>query len=171
MVVLIALMMAVIAVDDLGTKANSKFSSFQCVHNRIISHSPSSLAKLQDEFTDVVSPVVLISYGSNLKWTLDWWCIYLLPQSKQKTAFTTLFWLHPFVMLLFRIFREPTPTTLDRILRPNAACAGHHRVDHLLVSGTTALSVQGGPQDGGTDGISRPLQEWGAAGRTVYWLE
>lgn len=66
-VVLIALMMAVIAVDDLGTKANSKFSSFQCVHNRIISHSPSSLAKLQDEFTDVVSPVVLISYSSNLK--------------------------------------------------------------------------------------------------------
>ncbi len=154
--VLIALMTAMSAEDDLGPKANSKCNSFHHVHNRITSHSPISLAKLQDEFIDVVSPLPSCIYLIQQQFKMN----PGLPLSKQKTAFATLFWLHPFVMLPVGIFR--VPTTLDRILRPNAAWAGHHRVDHLLVSGTTDLSVQGGTQDGGTDGSSRlSLQEWG----------
>lgn len=64
--VLIALMTAMSAEDDLGPKANSKCNSFHHVHNRITSHSPISLAKLQDEFIDVVSPLPS--------------CIYLIQQ-------------------------------------------------------------------------------------------
>lgn len=64
--VLIALMTAMSAEDDLGPKANSKCNSFHCVHNRILSHSPILLAKLQDKFIDVVSPLPS--------------CIYLLQQ-------------------------------------------------------------------------------------------
>ncbi len=39
---------------------------------------------------------------------------------------------------------------------------GYQRADHPLVSGITALQIQGDPQAGDTDDCSRlPLQEWG----------
>ncbi len=42
---------------------------------------------------------------------------------------------------------------------------GYQRVDHPLVSGITALQIQGDPQAGDADDCSRlPLQEWGGGG-------
>ncbi len=39
---------------------------------------------------------------------------------------------------------------------------GYQRADHPLVSGITALQIQGDPQAGDADDCSRlPLQEWG----------
>ncbi len=46
--------------------------------------------------------------------------------------------------------------------------------DHPLVSGITALQIQGDPQAGDADDCSRlPLQKWGggAAGRRASWPE
>ncbi len=42
---------------------------------------------------------------------------------------------------------------------------GYQRADHPLVSGITALQIQGDPQAGDADDCSRlPLQEWGGGG-------
>ncbi len=42
---------------------------------------------------------------------------------------------------------------------------GYQRADHPLVSGITALQIQGDPQAGDADDYSRlPLQEWGGGG-------
>ncbi len=46
---------------------------------------------------------------------------------------------------------------------------GYQRADHPLVSGITALQIQGDPQAGDADDCSRlPLQEWGGGGGGMW---
>ncbi len=75
-------------------------------------------------------------FYSTLDLTKGYWQIPLTPISKEKTAFTTLFGLHQFVMLPFGLFGAPATfqRLMNRILRPHAAYAAAYLDDIIIYS-------------------------------------
>lgn len=66
--------------------------------------------------------------------TKRYWLIPLMPMSREKTAFTTLFGLHQFVTLPFGLFVAPATfqCLLDRVLQPNQAYAAAY-LDNIII--------------------------------------
>ncbi len=75
-------------------------------------------------------------FYSTLDLTKGYWRIPLSPLSKEKTAFTTPFGLHQFVMLPFGLFGAPATfqRLMDKVLRPHSAYAAAYLDDIIIHS-------------------------------------
>ncbi len=75
-------------------------------------------------------------FYSTLDLTKGYWQIPLSPLSKEKTAFTTPFGLHQFVMLPFGLFGAPATfqRLMDKVLRPHSAYTAAYLDDIIIHS-------------------------------------
>ena len=83
-------------------------------------------------------------FFTTLDLTKGYWQIPLSPESKEKTAFSTLYGLYQFVTLPFGLFGAPATfqRLMDRVLRPHAAYAAAYLDDVIIHSDSWAEHVR-----------------------------